>query len=148
MMADLLYCRIAEAASFTFCGVDMFGSFIIKQRSQTKCYGAMFTCISCQAVHIEITHFFDNDSFIIALRHLIARIGNVQTIFSDNGSNFTGSENNLRRALLEEMDKEKVQFFMQELVIGLLGKGTLLMPAIWVVFENIRTVQPIPSCLL
>ena len=77
MMADLLYCRIAEAASFTFCGVDMFGSFIIKQRSQTKCYGAMFTCISCQAVHIEITHFFDNDSFIIALRHLIARIGNV-----------------------------------------------------------------------
>ena len=103
-MADLPYCRVAEAPPFTFCGV-------VKQRSQIKRYGAMFTCISCQAVHIEITHSLDNDSFILALRHLIARIGNVQTIFSDNGSNFIGSENELRRALLEEMDKEKLQFF-------------------------------------
>ena len=110
-MADLPYCRVAEAPPFTFCGVDMFGAFIIKQRSQIKRYGAMFTCISCQAVHIEITHSLDNDSFIFALRHLIARIGNVQTIFSDNGSNFIGSENELRRALFEEMDKEKLQFF-------------------------------------
>ena len=88
----------------------MIGPFIIKQRSQVKCYGAMFTCMSCQAVHIEITHSLDTDSFILALRCLIARRGNVQIIFSDNGSNFIGSENELRRAL-EEMDKEKL--FMQ-----------------------------------
>ena len=30
-MADLLYCRVAEAPPFTFCGVDMFGPFISKQ---------------------------------------------------------------------------------------------------------------------
>ena len=38
--------------------------------------------------------------------------GNIQTIFSDNGSSFIGSENELRRAL-EEMDKKKLQSFMQ-----------------------------------
>ena len=54
----------------------------------------------------------DTDSFILALRCLIARRGNVQTIFSDNGSNFVGSENEFRREL-EEMDKKKLQSFMQ-----------------------------------
>ena len=53
--------------------------------------------MSCRAVHIEITHSLDTDSFILALRHLIARRGNIKTIFSDNGSNFIGSENELRR---------------------------------------------------
>ena len=46
-MADLPYCRVAEVLPFNFCGVDMFGHFIIKQRSQIKHYGAMFTCMSC-----------------------------------------------------------------------------------------------------
>ena len=69
-------------------------------------YVAMFTRMSCRAVHIEITHPLDTDSFLLALRRLIARGGNVQSIFSDNASNFIGSENELRRAL-EEMYKEK-----------------------------------------
>ena len=30
--------------------------FIIKDRSQIEHYGTMFICISCRAVHIEITH--------------------------------------------------------------------------------------------
>ena len=112
-MANLPYCRVAEAPPFTFCGVDMFGPFIIKQRrSQVKRYGATFTCMSCRAVHIEITHFLDTDSFILALRRLIARRENIQTIFSDNGSNFINSEDELRRTF-EEMDKEKLQSFMQ-----------------------------------
>ena len=73
-MADLPYCRVAEVPPFMFCGVDMFGPFII---SQVKCYRAMFTCMRCLAVHIEITHFLDTDSIILALRHLIDRRGNV-----------------------------------------------------------------------
>ena len=112
-MADLPYCRITEAPPFTFCGVDMSGPFILKLKtSQVKCYGAMFTCMSFRAVHIEITFSLDTDSFILALRHLIARRGNAQTIFLDNDCNFIVSENELRRAL-EEMDKEKLQSFTQ-----------------------------------
>ena len=68
--------------------------------------------MGCRAVHIEITHSLNTDSFILALRRLIARRENIQTIFSDNGSNFVDSENELRRAL-EEMDKGKPQSFMQ-----------------------------------
>ena len=109
-MADLLYCRVAEAPPFTFCGVDMFGPLIMKRsRSQVKHCGVMLTCMSCRAVHIEITHSLDIDSFMFALRRLIARRGNVQTILSDNGSNFIGSENELRR----DMEMEKLRSFMQ-----------------------------------
>ena len=112
-MVDLPCCRVVEAPPFTFYGVGMFGPFIIKQRrSQVKHYRAMFTCMSCQAVHIESNHSIDTDSVILGWRCLIARRGNVQTIFLDNSGSFIGSESELRRAL-EEMDKEKLQSFMQ-----------------------------------
>ena len=42
-MADLPQERCTEAAPFTYCGVDMFGPLIIKERrSELKRYGALF----------------------------------------------------------------------------------------------------------
>ena len=109
-MADLPACRLTETAPFTHCGVDIFGPFIVKQRrSEVKRYGAMFTCMTSRAV----TFSLDNDSFILALRRLIARRGNVQSIYSENGSNLIGAERELRKAY-GEMDDDKIQSFMQE----------------------------------
>ena len=73
----------------------------------------MFTCINSHAVHIEVTISLDIDSFMQALRRMIARRGNIRTIYSDNGSNFIGAENELKRTF-EEMDDKKIQIFMQE----------------------------------
>ena len=73
----------------------------------------MFTCMNSRAVHIEVTHSLDTDSFILALRRMIARRGNVRTIYSDNGSNFIGAENDMKKAL-EEMDDKKTQALVQE----------------------------------
>ena len=113
-MANLPSSRLMEVPPFTYCRVDMFGPFIIKQRrSEAKWYGAMFTCMNSRAVQIEVTHSLDTDSFIQALRQIIARRGNIKTIFSDNGSNFIGADNELKRAF-EEMDNEKIQAFKQE----------------------------------
>ena len=92
----------------------MFGPFIIRQRrSEAKRYGAMFTCMNSRAVHIEVTHNLDTNSFKQALRGTFARRGNIRTIYSDNGNNFIGADNELKRAF-EEMDNEKIQAFMQE----------------------------------
>ena len=75
-MADLH--RLAEAPPFTYCGVDMFGPFVIKQRrNEIKRYGTMFTCMTSRAVHFEITHSLNSDSFIQALRQVITRRGNI-----------------------------------------------------------------------
>ena len=112
-MANLSYERITEAPPFTYCSVDIFGPFHIKgKRSEVKRYGAMFACLASRAVHIEVTHQIDTDSFIQVLQRTIARRGNVRMIQSDNGSNFLGAENTLKRAF-PEMDNKKISQFLQ-----------------------------------
>ena len=112
-MANLPSCRLNESAPFTHCGIDMFGPIVVKQRrSEVKRYGAMFTCMASRAIHIEVAFNLDTDSFILALRTLVARRGNVRSIYSDNGSNFIGAERELKKAY-SEMDDNKIQSFME-----------------------------------
>ena len=80
-MTELPQERCTEAAPFTYCGVDMFGPLIIKERKpELKRYGSLFTCFSSRAVHIEVTNSLDADSFILALRRFMARRGTVHSI--------------------------------------------------------------------
>ena len=64
-MADLPNDRTIDEPPFTNCGVDMFGPFLIKEeRKELKRFGALFTCLSSRAVHIECTCSLETDSFI------------------------------------------------------------------------------------
>ena len=59
---------------FTYCGVDMFGQFLVKDgRKIQKRYGAMCSFLSSRAVHIERTSNLTTDSFIHALKQLISK---------------------------------------------------------------------------
>ena len=81
IMADLPQERLKEEPPFTYCDVDMFGPFEIKERRNTlKQYGALFTCLASSAIHIEMTKSMDTDSFILALQRFIARRGNIRSI--------------------------------------------------------------------
>ena len=111
-MADLRKDMLQEAAPLTYCAVDMFGPFKIKvKRSEVKSCGVIFTCLASRAVHIEVSHSMATDSFIQALRRLIARRGNVRQIRSDNGPNLVGAEQELIHAF-NEMDHPKIQGFL------------------------------------
>ena len=112
-MADLPEDRISCAEPpFTCCGADMFGPFIVKEgRKELKRYGAIFTCYSCRGVHIETTTSMDTDSFILALRRFISRRGPVRSIRSDNGGNFVGVEEEMKKGLLE-MDHSRIKAFL------------------------------------
>ena len=82
----------------------MFGPFTVRvKRSDMIRYGAMFSCHASKGVHIDVRHSFDADTFIQALRRLIARRGNLRQIHSDNGSNFVGVEPELLKTY-SEMD--------------------------------------------
>ena len=72
----------------------------------------MFTCLASRTVHIEVSHRMTTDSFIQALRRLIARRGNVRQICPDNGPNFARAEQELINAF-KEMDYTKTQGFLQ-----------------------------------
>ena len=107
-MSDIPKEKISNDPPFTHCGVDMFRQFAIKQRrSELKRYGTFFTCMTSKAVHIEVTHSLDVDSFIQALRHFIARCGSIRTLWSNNGTNFVGVEKELWKACFEQNPKVK-----------------------------------------
>ena len=71
----------------------MFGPFKIKvKRSEVNCHDAMFTCLASRAVQIEVSDSMTIDSFIQALKRLVARKGNVRQIDLYIRPNLVGAE--------------------------------------------------------
>ena len=67
----------------------------------------LFTCLSIRAIHIEVAHSLDTESFINALRRLVSRMGTPEEIRSDNGGNFVKGEKELREAI-EGWNQQKI----------------------------------------
>ena len=65
-----------------------------------KRYGALFTCLSIRAIHLEVTHSLDTDSFINAMRRFIARRGQPEEVRSDNVGNCVRGERELRETIV------------------------------------------------
>ena len=97
---------------FSYVGVDCFGPLKVHRgRSLVKRYGVLFTCMSIRAIHIEVVHSLDTDSFINALRRFIARRGQPLQMRSDNGGNFVKGERELREAV-DEWNQTKIHSFL------------------------------------
>ena len=113
-MADLPREKMREEAPFTFCGVDMFGHFVVKNSCQEiKQYGALYICLSSRAIHIELTYSLNTDPFIICLTGFIGRTGDVCLIRSDNGSNFIGILAELCQPF-QEIDHSRISNYLEE----------------------------------
>ena len=99
LMADLPVSRVrAGWRPFATTGIDYFGPLQVKVgRGTEKRYGCLMTCFQSRAVHLELAHDMSTDSFLMALQRFIARRGVPDKIVSDNGSNFVGAHNELRR---------------------------------------------------
>ena len=99
-MADLPQDRIQPAPPFTYCGVDFFGPFLVKERrSEVKRYGCLFTCLVSRAVHIEMAYSLTTDAFIQCLRKFLAIRGPIRHLRCDNGTNFVGASKELSKAI-------------------------------------------------
>ena len=108
-MADLPEDRVQSAPPFSYCVVDYFGPWYIKEgRRQLKRYGVLFTCLASKVVHLEVANSLTTDSFMNAYRRFVGRRGPVRQIRSDQGTNFVGERNELQQALFE-MDHEKLR---------------------------------------
>ena len=112
-MGPLPSCRLTPyVRAFTFTGVDYFGPMMVTiGRRREKRYGALFTCLTTRAVHLELAASLSTDSAIMAIRRMIARRGTPKEIYSDNGTNFRGADTELKKAL-RDLDQSR---FHQEL---------------------------------
>ena len=115
MMGDLPAERLTpDKPPFTFVGVDFFGPYLVRfGRGSVKRYCCLFTCLTSRAVHIEVCHSLNTDSFIGAVTRLISRRGKPEKIFSDNGTNFKAGEQELRSALSEWNQKQINDYLLQ-----------------------------------
>ena len=113
-MADLAVDRIEPSAPFSYCPVDFFGPFLIKEkRSEVKRYGVIFTCMASRGVYLETANSLSTSSFINALSRFLNRRGPVRQLRCDRGTNFIGAKNELKAAL-QELDQDRVQEYLVE----------------------------------
>ena len=114
-MASLPEDRITPSKPpFTYVEVDCFGPFFVRRgRATAKKYGVLFTCLAIRAVHIEVVHSMDTESFINALRRFISRRGRPEEIRSDNGGNFVKGEKELREALQQWNQAQIDEYLLQ-----------------------------------
>ena len=113
-MAPLPVDRLTpDKPPFTYVGVDFFGNFNVKQgRSVVVRYGCLFTCLTTRAVHLEVAHSLDTDSFLNAVIRFISRRGKPELIRSDNGTNFRSGQREMQEAMVDDLDQDRIQGFL------------------------------------
>ncbi|XP_072392352.1 uncharacterized protein [Diabrotica undecimpunctata] len=113
-MSPLPPCRLATfTAPFTHTGMDYFGPINVTVGRRTeKRWGALFTCLTTRAVHLEVAYKLDVDSFILCLTNFINRRGRPRHIYCDRGTNFIAAE----RVLKEELQKVDSKLIANSLI--------------------------------
>jgi len=84
-----------DARVFEIIGIDFTGSLFLRGGGKGWIY--IFTCAVYRAVHFELATTLSTQGFTECLRRFIARRGRPRTIYSDNGTNFTGTVNALNK---------------------------------------------------
>jgi len=97
--------RITPSYPFQCVGLDYFGPFYCKVgRRRFKRYGCIFVCMASRAVHLECVNSLESSAFLCALMRFVSRRGMPSVIYSDNATNFRGSQDEIKeiRAKNEE----------------------------------------------
>lgn len=110
-MGDLLPPQVQPNRPFSHTGVDFAGYFEIKSSTLrnakiVKCYVALFICLTTKAIHLELAHDLSTQAFIAVLNRFISRRGIPTNIYSDRGTNFIGTANELPNLWYIEQSNE------------------------------------------
>ncbi|UYV69517.1 hypothetical protein LAZ67_6003885 [Cordylochernes scorpioides] len=87
--------RVRDAAVFEIVGIDLTGHLILKNKK--KAWIVIFTCAVYRGVHLELVTSLSMEAFLQAFRRFIARRGRPLIVYSDNGTNFKGIANALKK---------------------------------------------------
>jgi len=118
IMEHLPAARTNPVRPFCNTGVDCCGSFMVRDRvrknsKQYKAYIAVFVCMVTKAVHLELVED-TTEAFLVALKKFIFRRGRMINMYSDNGKNFQGADNELQRLFRSMEFDARLQHFVTE----------------------------------
>ncbi|KAL3966417.1 Rho-associated protein kinase 2 [Sarotherodon galilaeus] len=112
-MADLPEDWMETTPPFTYCGMNCFGPFYVKEgRKEPKGYGLLITLLrenpKQKAVHLEMLDNLSTNSLINSLRAFMAIRGTVRQIRCDQGTRneFIGAFKEMDQAKLGKLDCE------------------------------------------
>ncbi|XP_059226988.1 uncharacterized protein LOC131998556 [Stomoxys calcitrans] len=140
IMASLPPERTLLSRPFTNTGVDFAGPFNIKNYSGRACvitkgYVCIFVCFATKAIHLEATTDLSTQSFLAALARFIGRRGCPACIYSDNGKNFVGASELLKKDRLDFLktlqNQASQQNVYQNLVWKFIPPGAPHMGGLW-----------------
>lgn len=110
IMAELPHVRVRPAPPFQHVGVDMAGPYLVRPSQKVKmntrsrdlplikAWIAVFVCLTTRSIHLEPTEGMATDDFLQAYQRFVGRRGNPEKVYSDNGTNFVGANNELNEA--------------------------------------------------
>lgn len=108
-MGNLPAHRTLQCKPFSHTGVDFCGTFEFRASPLRKAriyngYIAVFVCLSTKAIHLEAVSDMTSEAVLAAYNRLVSIRGTVSNMYSDNGTNFVGG-NNIMRKEIEEAKK-------------------------------------------
>jgi len=95
--------RVNMGVAFEVTGVDLAG--LLYLRSGEKAWIVVFTCAVYRTVHLELVQSLSTEQFLESFRRFIGRRGRPSIVYSDNGTNFVGAANNLKKVDWNEVEK-------------------------------------------
>ncbi|XP_055951683.1 uncharacterized protein LOC129987770 [Argiope bruennichi] len=95
---------VEESVEFEVSGIDLAGPLTLK--GGEKCWILLFTCAVYRAIYLELTQSPDTRSLILCLRRFISRRSRPKVIYINNGTNFVGAENLLRKLDWDVIERE------------------------------------------
>jgi len=92
---------VRDAAVFETTGIAMAGPLFLKECC--KVWVCLYICAVYRAVHLALTPSLSTESFLQTFRRFVAHMGRPAIIYSDNGTNFMGTDRAFR-----QLDWEKI----------------------------------------
>jgi len=104
--------RIETQFAFQTTGVDLAGPVILKKGK--KAWIVLYTCAVYRAVYLDWVDSLSTEEFVESLEKFTYVIGRPCTIYSDNGTNFVGTENLMQklnwRKLQEKLNVKRIKW--------------------------------------
>lgn len=124
MMGQLPKERVTLERAFLITGVDYAGPVEIKASKLRnakilKGYIAIFVCFGTKAFHIELVSDQTSEAFLAAFNRFIARRGLCKKMYSDNGTNFVGGSNKLKKAEQQFLHQKNTELAEQAINQGI-----------------------------
>ncbi|GFV82380.1 putative RNA-directed DNA polymerase from transposon X-element [Trichonephila clavipes] len=96
--------RVKDANAFNITGIDLAGPLFT--RDGGKVWIVLYTCAIYRAIHLELVSSLSTECFMLSLRRFIARRTRPDTIYTDNGTNFVGTNSELKNLDWDKIMKE------------------------------------------